>query len=139
MDTGRYISGQQLTPPDHRRTSFLPNSMGLDQEMVRPNNDVQNIHHLALRHAKDARSLHRPGKHPQEIRRPARLHIRRPSCLRPRYRESHTMGRREQGFPTRAHVLAEHPGRESRGETRRGDERDERSCSRECGGEAERG
>lgn len=56
---------------DHRGAFFLPDGVGVDQEMVRPDHDVQNLHPWRQRRESDAVGLHRRGEHPQEIRRRA--------------------------------------------------------------------
>lgn len=53
--------------PDYRGSFFLPDRLGLDQEMVRPHHDVQNLHPRSPRREAHARRLHRRGQHPQEV------------------------------------------------------------------------
>jgi hypothetical protein len=52
---------------DYRGSFVLPDRLGLDQEMVRPHYDIQNLHPRRPRREAHARRLHRRGQHPQEV------------------------------------------------------------------------
>lgn len=45
-------------PLDHRRALILPDRVELDQEVVRPNHRLQNLHPFAILHEVDTRAVH---------------------------------------------------------------------------------
>ncbi len=70
-------------PTDPRCTRLLPHNLGLDQEMVRPNHHVQNLHPFPPPSPPDPFPIYRQGKHPQKVRRSPRLRVRGHAQSRP--------------------------------------------------------
>ena len=75
--------------PDHRRPLLLPDSLVLDQTLVRPNNHLQNLRPRPPRSLPHPLHLHRPGQHPQKVRRPTRLRLWHAPHPRPCRRTTH--------------------------------------------------
>ena len=58
---------------DHRCTLIFPNSLGLDQEMVRPHHHLQNLHPFPTSSPTYAIIIHRRCKHTEEVWRRVRF------------------------------------------------------------------
>lgn len=84
-----------LTLPDNWRPRLLPNSLVLDQEMVRPNHHLQDFHSGTPRHEKDPRSLHRPSQHPEKVWRPIGIRIWGHAQTRPSPQNRSRMGKQQ--------------------------------------------